>query len=73
MRLTPIERLIKNLAGEIPHRMRREYLAPDIAYEKLKEMTNEDFGMNADAWKAWVASQEATGRVFQIPKEPSDR
>lgn len=67
MRLTPIERLLKNLAGEIPQRMRREYLAPEIAYEKIKAMTGEDFGMDAAKWKTWVSEQEANGREFRIP------
>ena len=69
MRLTPIERLLKNLAGEIPPRMRREFLAVDIAYEKLKAMTGEDFGMDVERWRSWVAEQEANGREFRIPKE----
>ena len=69
MRLSPIEGLLKNLAGEIPPRMRREYLTPDVAYEKLKAMTGEDFGMDADRWKVWVSEQEAKGREFRIPKE----
>lgn len=46
MRLTPIEGLLKNLAGEITPQARREYLPPDVAYEKLKEMTGADFGMD---------------------------
>lgn len=68
MRLSPIEGLLKNLAGEIPPRMRREYLTPEVAYEKLKAMTGEDFGMDAERWKAWVSEQEAKGREFRILK-----
>lgn len=69
MRLTPIERLIKNLASEIPPYMRREYLAPEVAHEKIKAMTGEDFGMDVAKWKTWVAEQHAQGREFRIPKE----
>ena len=46
MRLTPIQGLLKNLAGEIPPQARREYLPPEVAYEKLKAMTDADFGMD---------------------------
>ncbi len=69
MRLTPIERLLKNLAGDIPPRMRREYLAPEDAYERLKRMTGEDFGMDSERWKDWIAEQEKLGREFRFPKE----
>ena len=69
MRLLPIERLLKNLAGDIPPRMRREYLAPEVAYEKLKLMTGVDFGMDAKAWKAWIDEQQALGREFRISKD----
>ena len=69
MRLTPIERLLKNLAGEIPSRMRREYLLPEVAYDRLKRMTGEDFGMDPERWNNWIAEQEKLGREFRVPKE----
>ena len=69
MRLKPIERLLKNLAGDIPPRMRREYLSAEVAYEKLKKMTGEDFGLDLEKWTEWVMEQEAEGHEFRIPKE----
>ena len=69
MRLIPIERLLKNLAGEIPPRMRREFLPVETAYERLKAMTGADFGMDVEAWRHWVTEQEAAGREFRVPKE----
>ena len=68
MRLTPIEGLLKNLAGEIPPQARREYLPPEVAYEKLKAMTGADFGMDVKQWKQWVAEQEASGRQFRFSR-----
>jgi hypothetical protein len=69
MRLTPIERLLKNLKREIPSYMRREYLPRDIAYEKLKAMTGQDFGFDTEVWETWVREQEAAGVTFRISKE----
>ena len=68
MRLTPIEGLLKNLGQEIPRYMRREYLTQEDAYEKLKAMTGEDFGMDVECWRSWVHEQEKTGRTFRVPK-----
>jgi hypothetical protein len=68
MRLSPIDRLLKNLGGDIPPRMRREYMPPETAYKKLKEMTGEDFGMDVARWKIWVNEQKALGRQFRIRK-----
>ena len=41
MRLSPIQRLLKNLKGEIPGYMRREYLPKEVAHEKLRAMTGQ--------------------------------
>jgi hypothetical protein len=68
MRLTPIERLLKNLKGEIPPYMRREFLPKDVAYEKPKQMTGQDFGDNVEQWEAWVrvpANGYADGASFE--------
>ena len=66
MRLTPIERLLKNFKGEIPAYMRREFLPKDVAYEKLKEMTGQDFGANIEQWEKWIQEQEAAGVQFRV-------
>jgi hypothetical protein len=69
MRLTPIERLLRNFKEEIPSYMRREYLPKDVAYEKLKRMTGQDFGDNVEQWETWIKEQEATGVVFRVSKD----
>jgi len=69
MRLTLIERLLKNLKQEIPPYMRREYLTRDVAYEKLKAITGQDFGLESDQWEAWVQTQETAGVVFRISRK----
>jgi hypothetical protein len=69
MRLTPVERLLKNLKEEIPPYMRREYLPKDVAYERLKKMTGQDFGSDIERWEAWVEAQEAAGVEFRVSKD----
>jgi hypothetical protein len=71
MRLTLIAGLLKNLKGEIPSYMRREFLPKEAAYQRLKEITGKDFGMDAHAWEDWIREQEASGASFRIaPKSP---
>ena len=48
--------------------MRREYLPKDVAYEKLKAMTGQDFGDDPDAWERWVRARKATGVEFHVSK-----
>src|SRR4051812_20962975 len=67
MYLTPIERLLKNLKGEIPSSMRREYLSKEVAYEKLKVMTGIDLGLDIEKWEHWIQEQQAAGIEFRIP------
>ena len=69
MRLTPIQGLLKNLKGEIPAHMRREFLPKDVAYEKLKSMTGQDFGYDSIAWQKWIHEQEEAGVKFRIGTE----
>jgi len=69
MRLTPIERLLKNLKEEIPPYMRREFLPKDVAYEKLKKMTGQDFGNNIEQWETWIQEQEAAGVEFRVSRD----
>lgn len=68
MRLKPIERLLKNLKGEIPAYMRREHMSKDAAYQELKAMTGQDFGLDVRRWEAWIKEQEAAGVVFRVPR-----
>ena len=69
MRHTPIERLLKNLNEEIPPYARREYLTREVAYEKLKAMTGQDFGLDAERWEEWVREQEVAGVCFRISED----
>ena len=69
MRLTLIEGLLKNLKQEIPQYMRREYLTREVAYQKLKSLTGQDFGLDTERWEAWVQEQEAAGVIFSISKD----
>ena len=69
MRLTPVEGLLKNFKGEIPPHMRREFLPREVAYEKLKAMTGQDFGDDIVAWEDWIKAQEAAGVEFRISKD----
>ena len=66
MRLTPIERLLRNFRGDIPSYMRREFLPKDLAYEKLKAMTGQDFGDDYERWESWIQEQEAAGIEFRV-------
>jgi len=54
----PIDILIKNLNGEIPQYVVREYLPKEAAYGQLKELTGQDFGMDAKKWKSWHKGQK---------------
>jgi hypothetical protein len=66
MKLTLTEGLLKNLKGEIPPHMRREFLPMESAYEKLKSMTGQDFGYDSAAWEKWIEEQKAAGVEFRI-------
>jgi hypothetical protein len=66
VRLTPIQGLLKNLKGEIPQYMRREYMPKERAYEKLKAMTGQDFGDDSVAWEEWIKKQETAGVKFRV-------
>ena len=69
MRITPSQLCLKNLKGEIPAYMRREYMPKEQALEMLKAMTGQDFGLDVQRWEEWIAEQEATGVVFRFPKD----
>jgi len=46
--------------------MRREFLPKDLAYEKLKAMTGQDFGDDYERWESWIQEQEAAGIEFRV-------
>lgn len=52
-RLTPLQGLLMNLNREIEEG-RREYLSLEQAYEKLKELTGQDFGYDVEKWRKWL-------------------
>jgi len=55
MRLTLLDGLLKNLKGEIPSRMRREFLPKAEAYRRLCEISGKSYPMEAlDEWEQWV-------------------
>lgn len=53
MQLFPEELALANFKGELLEG-ERGYMRPEEAYEWLKEMSNEDFGQDIDAWTKWV-------------------
>ena len=54
-RLTPIERFLMNLEKRISPN-RREYLSVEAALAGLKELTGQDFGLDAEKWREWLKS-----------------
>jgi len=55
MRLSLFEGLLKNLKQEIPPRMRREYLTREEAHTRLRELTNQEFGIDEILkWEHWL-------------------
>ncbi len=52
-RITLTEGFLLNLEEKIG-KGRREYLNRDAAYEKLKDLTGEDFGYDAEKWRMWI-------------------
>lgn len=60
-RLTLFEGLLMNLNQEIKEG-RREYLSPDEAYRKLKDLTGQDFGYDVDKWRHWIKQNKASAK-----------
>jgi len=52
-RLTSIQLLVANLRGEFL-KGQREYRSSAESHSKLKQLTGEDFGLNADRWSRWI-------------------
>ncbi|MBW3599161.1 MAG: hypothetical protein KY475_18060 [Planctomycetes bacterium] len=61
---TPFEKLLWNLNGEMPQSL-PEFLPKDVAYQRLKKMTGEDFGYDANAWREWG---RANAKFLHLPK-----
>jgi len=57
-RVLPLEGFLLNLEQKIAPG-RREYLTQEEAYQRLKDVTNQDFGYDAIAWRGWIQGQEA--------------
>jgi hypothetical protein len=54
--LTPGEIYFENLAGTMnPNSL--QYMSKELAYERLKQMTGQDFGFDVDRWKAWLVNE----------------
>jgi hypothetical protein len=51
--MTLLKGLLINLNQEI-QKGRREYLSSEVAYERLKIFTGENFGYDANAWINWA-------------------
>jgi hypothetical protein len=58
MRLTPLRLLLYNLEGKIPSKVRRGYIPPEEAYRRLKELTGQDYGMDAKEWRKHVKEKD---------------
>jgi hypothetical protein len=52
-RLTLYNGLLLNLEGKIKEG-RREFLPRQEAYEKLKQLTGQDFGYEVLRWRDWI-------------------
>jgi len=51
--LTPTQRLFENLKQAIPPNA-MPYMKREDAYNRLKELTGQDFGYDHDQWENWL-------------------
>jgi hypothetical protein len=59
MKLAPIELYLRSLrVGKV----RLGYVTREVAYDKLKQMTGLDFGLDVDKWREWYKGRK-TKRV----------
>ena len=65
-RLTLEQLLLVNLAEQMPSRFTLGYMTKEDAYERLKEMTGQDFGYDLDAWKAWLRKHKKEFSNFRL-------
>jgi hypothetical protein len=70
-RITPFRGLLMNLHGEIPQSRRRAFLPPDQALALLRQWTGQDFGMDVDAWEAWLRANTAELRGTRPRTKPA--
>ena len=54
--LSLFEVLVLCLAQEFDAR-RDNYMPRELAHERLKQLTGQDFGFNVDEWRTWLAAQ----------------
>lgn len=59
--LMPLEGLLLNLKGQIPHSRPREYLPKEKALELLRAWTGKDFGYDVAAWERWISEHSSSG------------
>ncbi len=57
-RLLLHEQLIVELQGEYLEDALIDNLTPEEAYRSLKNLTNQDFGYNAEAWLKWFEGKD---------------
>jgi hypothetical protein len=65
--LSPHERLFLCLAGRIAD-TRLEYCSKDQAYERLKNLTGQDFGNDLEKWKQWLTRNG----LLRLPRQQID-
>lgn len=49
---------------------RDDYVPKEVAYERLKSMTGQDFGFDIESWKTWLWKQGLI-RLRQSPPKTS--
>jgi hypothetical protein len=61
--LTLLNGLLKNLKGEIPPRIRREFLPKEVAYQRLREISGKSYPIEAvHKWEQWVREASRSKR-----------
>jgi len=53
VRATKEQLLLLNLEGKLHNRI-RGYISKEEAYERLKWLTDKDFGYDVDKWRKWL-------------------
>ena len=57
MQLTPLQLLLANLGGSLRKDM-MGYMEQQVAYERLKGYSGQDFGYDVDSWSKWIKENE---------------
>jgi hypothetical protein len=70
MRTSPFVLFLKNIEGKFPQDSL--YIIPrEEALAELKKMTGEDFGYNAERWRAWKKRIDSTAKRRDPPANPN--